>query len=84
LHAHHGAPTKIAKRGQTRNAPKFDLRTQLFKVCGLDLTRIDGIEVSTALVVISEAGTDMSRFPSAGHFPVGWACARAHGSLAAR
>ena len=68
LHAHDGEPAKIAKRGQTRNAPKFDLRTQLFKVCGVDLTRIDGIEVSTALVVISEAGTDMSRFPSAGHF----------------
>jgi transposase len=68
LHAHDGEPTKIGKRGQTRNAPKFDLRSHLFKVCGVDLTRINGIEVSTALVVISEAGTDMSRFPSAGHF----------------
>ncbi len=68
LHAHDGEPAKTPKRGQTRNAPKFDLRTQLFKVCGVDLTRIDGIEVSTALVVISEAGPDMSRFPSAGHF----------------
>jgi transposase len=68
LHAHDGEPTKIGKRGQTRNAPKFDLRSQLFKGCGVDLTRINGIEVSTALSVISEAGTDMSRFPSAGHF----------------
>jgi len=51
-----------------RNAPKFDLRTALFRLCGVDLTRIDGIEVSTALVVLSEVGTDMSRFASAKHF----------------
>lgn len=68
LHAHDGEPVKINKRAQTRNAPKFDLRWHLFKICGVDLTRINGIEVSTALAVLSEAGTDMSRFPSAGHF----------------
>ncbi len=37
LHAHEGDPVKNAKQGQTRNAPKFDLRSQLFKVCGVDL-----------------------------------------------
>ncbi|MDP1559678.1 MAG: IS110 family transposase [Nitrosomonas sp.] len=37
-------------------------------MCGVDLTRIDGIDVTTALAVISETGTDMSRFPTAGHF----------------
>jgi hypothetical protein len=34
----------------------------LFKICGVDLTRIDGMDVTTALAVISETGTDMSRF----------------------
>lgn len=68
LQAHEGEPTQIRKRGRARNAPKFDLRTQLFKVCGVDLTRIDGIDVTTALAVVSEVGADMSRFPSAGHF----------------
>jgi transposase len=56
------------KRSYARNAPKFDLRTALYRLCGVDLTRIDGIEVSTALVVLSEVGTDMSRFASAKHF----------------
>ena len=56
------------QRGRTRNAPKFDLRTQLFKMCGVDLTRIDGIDVTTAMAVISETGADMSRFPTVGHF----------------
>ena len=65
LHAHDGEPPTNKKRGHARNAPKFDLRTQLFQMCGVDLTRID---VTTALAVISETGTDMSRFPSAGHF----------------
>ncbi|MCA3220685.1 MAG: IS110 family transposase, partial [Burkholderiales bacterium] len=46
----------------------FDLGTQLFKMCGVDLTRIDGIDVTTALAVISETGTDMSRFASDKHF----------------
>ncbi len=65
LQVHGGEPAKGKKRGRARNAPKFDLRTQMFKMCGVDLTRID---VTTALAVISETGTDMSRFPTAGHF----------------
>ena len=56
------------KRSTARNAPKFDLRTRLFQMCGVDLTRIDGLDVTTALVVVSETGGDLSRFPSAKHF----------------
>ena len=68
LQVYEGEPAKGKKRGRTRNAPKFDLRTQLFRMCGVDLTRIDGIDVTTALAVVSETGADMSRFPTAGHF----------------
>jgi transposase len=68
LQAYEGEPAAGKRRGRTRNAPKFDLRTQLFKMCGVDLTRIDGIDVTTALAVISETGTDMSRFESVAHF----------------
>ena len=68
LQAHEGEPAKGKKRGRSRNAPKFDLRTRLFNMCGVDLTRIDGIDVTTALVVISETGTDMSRFATIKHF----------------
>lgn len=32
------------------------------------LTRIDGIDVATALVVASEVGSDMGKFPSDKHF----------------
>jgi transposase len=68
LQVHEGEPAKGKQRGRARNAPKFDLRTQLFKMCGVDLTRIDGIDVTTALAVISETGVDMSRFKTVGHF----------------
>ena len=68
LQTHDGDPAKGKKRGRARNAPKFDLRTQLFRMCGVDLTRIGGIDVTTALAVVSEVGTDMSRFPAIKHF----------------
>ena len=68
LQAHDGEPAKGKKRGRARNAPKFDLRTQLFRMCGVDLTRIDGIDITTALVVISEVGADLSCFASDKHF----------------
>jgi len=68
LQAHEGDPARGKKRGRARNAPKFDLRTQLFRMCGVDLTRIDGVDVTTALAVVCEVGTDLSRFPTIKHF----------------
>ena len=35
---------------------------------GVDLTRIDGVDAYTALKVVSEIGTDMTKWESAGHF----------------
>ena len=51
-----------------RHMPRFDLRSQLYRVTGVDLTKIDGIDVQTAQTVISEVGTDMSRWNSEKHF----------------
>src|SRR4051812_34183100 len=55
-------------RQPVRAAEAATPRTQLFRMCGVDLTRIDGIDVTTALAVISETGADMSRLASAAHF----------------
>lgn len=68
LHAHPGPHEKAAKRSRAKNTPKFDLREQLFKICGVDLTRIDGINVTTAMTVLSEIGPDLSRFPTIKRF----------------
>lgn len=68
LHNHEGTPAKGKQRSSNRNAPKFDLRLHLYKVCGVDLTRIDGIDVSTALIVLSEIGAEVNRFATVKHF----------------
>ena len=53
------------------NMPKFDLKTELNRVNGVDLTTIDGIDVMTAETILSEIGTDMSRIKTGQHF-VSW------------
>jgi transposase len=68
LARHDGDPGKAKRRGREKNAPRFDVRTALYRACGVDLTRIDGIAVTTALKVIAETGPDLSRFPTAKHF----------------
>lgn len=68
LAEHEGQLDKGPRRSKNRNAPKFDVRQRLYEICGVDLTRIDGIDASTALVVISEIGADMSRFKTVKHF----------------
>lgn len=50
------------------NAPDFDVRPQLYQLAGVDLTQIHGVGPYLALRVISECGTDLSRWPSAKHF----------------
>jgi hypothetical protein len=48
------------------NAPQFDRRSELERIAGVDLTRIDGVDVMTAQTVISEVGLDMSRWQNGG------------------
>jgi transposase len=60
-------PAPSAKRTQG-NAPRFDLRGELCRVSGVDLTRIDGIHVMVAQTVISEVGLDMNRWNTEAHF----------------
>ena len=52
----------------SRTAPTFDVRTHLYRLTGVDLTRIDGIDAHTALKVLAETGLDMSRWPTEKHF----------------
>ena len=59
---------KTNKAKRRKNQPNFDLRTCLFEMTGVDLTRIDGIETMTAQTVISECGFDMSVFPTEKNF----------------
>src|SRR5262249_38692317 len=67
-----GEPPPAKKKRQRRransNAPAFDARRRLYKVAKVDLTEIEGVEAATALVVLSEIGTDMARWPTSKKF----------------
>jgi len=61
---------KPKRRSKTRrkNQPAFDLATELERTMGVDLTRIDSIDVMTAQMIFSEIGPDFSPFPDENHF----------------
>jgi transposase len=61
-------PTPAKPRQRSGNPFDFDAHTQLYRLTGVDLTRIDGIDAATALTVISEVGTDMTRWQTVKHF----------------
>ena len=61
-------PVSNGKKRNQKNAPRFDVQSHLYRMIGVDLTRIDGIDGYTALKVISEIGADMTKWPSAKHF----------------
>lgn len=53
---------KKKKNKKAGNAPKMDLTPQLHALAGVDLTQTTGISVLGSLIIISEIGTDMSRW----------------------
>jgi transposase len=62
-------PTPRVARRPIDNDPTFDIRTPLHHLTGgIDLTQIDGIGPYTALKLIGEIGTDMSRGATEKHF----------------
>ena len=62
-------PKKKKKAKKPRgNEPQLDLKVELSRICGVDLTSIDGINVMTAQTIVSEIGTDMSGFKDEDHF----------------
>ena len=63
-------PTRCRRRGPrgSDNEPRFEIRTPLHQLTGVDLTQLDVIGPYTALRLLAEIGTDMSRWPTEKHF----------------
>jgi transposase len=58
------------QRRKKTGHPDFDMRTEAYKLFGVDLTQIPGL-MMLVFMLFSEVGRDMSRWPDAGHF-VSW------------
>jgi transposase len=56
------------KKAAAKNAPRFDLSSELQRITGVDLTRIDGIDVMVSQTILSEVGLDMNRWKTEAHF----------------
>jgi len=61
-------PRRVKRPRRQKHQPCYDLRGELYRVTGVDLTQIDGIDVQTAQTVISEVGVDMSPWKTEKHF----------------
>jgi transposase len=59
---------RYVKRYVRPNEPGFDLGTALYQMSGVDLTVLEAINGTTALVILSEVGPDVSRFPTVKQF----------------
>jgi transposase len=67
------APSEPLQPSRSRpNQPTFNMREAVYRMSGVDLTVIEGIEAYTALLIVSELGTDWSKsFPTENQF-VSW------------
>ncbi len=61
-------PAKPRVRGYKPHDPRFDVRTALYYVTGVDLTAIEGIDEIHALTLVSELGSDFTKWPTVKHF----------------
>lgn len=73
-------PAPRSRRRPRGYEPRFDVRTTLHQLVGTDLSQIDGIGPENALRLISEIGTDMSRWPTENHF-ASWTTLAPHNKI---
>ena len=61
-------PPARCQDGHQGNQPDFAVRAALYGLVGTDLSQLHGLGPYTALMLVGEYGTDMSRWPTAKHF----------------
>src|ERR1019366_3194253 len=60
--------TKARIYQRAGNEPAFELRAELFRIAGVDLTDVPGISTITAHTILMEVGPNVSRFRNASAF----------------
>jgi transposase len=61
-------PPSGKRESHSKNGPSYDARSYLYRMTGVDLVAISGLNESTVQTIIAEIGTDMNAFPSEKHF----------------
>ncbi len=65
---HELPPPPSGKRHRGTKKLSFEAREHLYRMAGVDLTQVVGLDTPTVLTLLSEVGLDMSRWPTAKHF----------------
>jgi len=62
--------TTVMKKSRyvRKNQYHINVKDYLYKITGVDLTAIDGMEEKTVLEIISVTGLEMNKWPTANHF----------------
>jgi len=59
-------PSTLRHKTPHANEPRFEARTELYRITGVELTQVPGFQVNTALTLFGELGPDfVMRFPTA-------------------
>ncbi|MFN8483229.1 MAG: hypothetical protein U0768_09340 [Anaerolineae bacterium] len=56
------------RKSHSKNGPSYEARDLLYRLMGVDLVAVTGLNALTVQTTISEVGLDMSRFPNEKHF----------------
>ncbi len=61
--------SKPRRKGRgTPVLPGFDLRAELYRILGTDLTQVPGLQTPTVSTLFAELGADLTKFPAGDHF----------------
>jgi transposase len=56
------------RNSHSKNGPHYDVRRQLYRLLGVDVVAITGLNASTVQTILTETGTDMNAWPNVKHF----------------
>ncbi len=64
----HPLPVDQKRQKRQHHAPAYDLRRSCYRAFGVDVTQIPGFAATTAQVMLTEVGPDLSKFRNAAAF----------------
>lgn len=56
------------RNSHSKNGPSYDARSQLYRLLGVDVVAVTGLNTSTVQTILTETGSDMNAWPSSKHF----------------